>query len=730
MVINPLGRWTKETILARCGHATITPGGSVTAGEIGNWTIVFTAGEYGMDIGSTVKLVWRLASDWGQPQFTMPDQMNYTTVQTSNNAAVIKARFDPKGHERPWSASLILDITEEALNPGDTISINLGDRSDGSPGMQAQTFIDETFAFRVFVDPFATGCFLQQPDELTLPIQPGPVDRFSVVGPGSAVPGSRINLTVRVMDVWGNPVESYNDSLKLIGPDGEDEVAVPFDGYAATKITRPVHTLGVARFTLVDATGKVLAQSNPILCQSGEMNHQLYWGDIHGQTGETVGTGTVDRYFAFAKDIARLDFAAHAANDFQVTNDHYHDIQKQVKIYHDPGRFVTFLAFEWSGNTPAGGDHNVYFLHDNEPIHRSSHWQINDWYDSDTDCHPITAIYATYRGRDDVFVIPHVGGRRANLAFHDPHLSPFIEICSVHGRFEWFARDALARGLEVGFVANSDDHTGRPGAAFASERHRVQGGLMGAWADNLSREALWEAFRARRVYGTSGKRIALQFTADGHPMGESYTTSTPPHLRVAAWGTDAIERVEIWRGCDLWYVHHPSPGSPSSGRLRLTWSGARSSGRNRRLIWDGALITFNATIGGAEAFGFDNPREGVVEVTENCVRWTSSTVGDPDGLIVSVQSLGSDARIRFETPALTTDIALAEIGVDGLRIPGTGLDAELRVAWMPDTPFSKDIVIDLIGSAPVNDVVPYWVRILQVDGEAAWSSPIYVHRAK
>jgi len=37
-----------------------------------------------------------------------------------------------------------------------------------------------------------------------------------------------------------------------------------------------------------------------------------------------------------------------------------------------PGRFVTFPGFEWSGNTPFGGDRNVYFKKEGAKIGRSS----------------------------------------------------------------------------------------------------------------------------------------------------------------------------------------------------------------------------------------------------------------------------------------------------------------------------------------------------------------------
>ena len=52
--------------------------------------------------------------------------------------------------------------------------------------------------------------------------------------------------------------------------------------------------------------------------------------------------------------------------------------------------------------------------------------------------------------------MPHVGGRYANLEWHDPRLEPVIEVYSEWGEFEWFLNEALERGYQVGFAAAID----------------------------------------------------------------------------------------------------------------------------------------------------------------------------------------------------------------------------------------------------------------------------------
>ena len=511
------------------GRVEITPAGEVVAGSFGTWTITLTVGLHGIDDRGRVLIARRMTDNWGIPQFDRPDAPGYTTVETSG-AAKVRAYWDSRAYIRQWRAGIIVHVYDGALAPGDTVTVTLGDRREGSPGIQVQTFREEHCRFRVLIDAFGTGQYVDVPGTPELRVIGGPAERLVARAPSEVVAGEGFPITVVAEDRFGNPADGYEATVQLACE--EDGATLPaahrftpdergvyrFDGLA---LAQP----GTYRIVAGETDGAWRALSNPIICHAAAPAQRLYWGDIHGQTETSVGTGTVEEYLAFGRDVAALDFVSHCANDFQITKSHWQETKDEIRKFHAPGRYVTFLAYEWSGNTPAGGDHNVYYLGDDGPLHRSSHWQLADKSDEPDDRYPISELHETLRGRDDVMIIPHIGGRHANLDFFDAAHTPFIEIASVHGVFEWFAEDALRRGLRVGFVADSDDHTGRPGATYpsGSDVHfGMPGGLLAAYSENLTRESLWEAFWARRVYGTTGERIILKVHADGHPMGDEY----------------------------------------------------------------------------------------------------------------------------------------------------------------------------------------------------------------
>ena len=97
----------------------------------------------------------------------------------------------------------------------------------------------------------------------------------------------------------------------------------------------------------------------------------LLWGDLHGHTLNSDGRGTVEQFYDYAENVAGLDFCAVTDHAFEVLDHMWAHSKKVTNAVYQPGKFVTFQAYEWSGQTDVGGDHNVFFLEDDPPIYRS-----------------------------------------------------------------------------------------------------------------------------------------------------------------------------------------------------------------------------------------------------------------------------------------------------------------------------------------------------------------------
>ena len=166
--------------------------------------------------------------------------------------------------------------------------------------------------------------------------------------------------------------------------------------------------------------GNVLeGEGNPLRCVEAWGAFRPFWGDLHGQSEETVGTNPVSSYFRFAREQAMIDFAGHQGNDFQITSQVWDEIRRQANLQNEPGRFVAFVGYEWSGNTPLGGDRNVYYPGDDGPLRRSSHALIDDKADAPDDCTHVEDLHAALAGGGCVAGAPRGRAlRRSPLALN------------------------------------------------------------------------------------------------------------------------------------------------------------------------------------------------------------------------------------------------------------------------------------------------------------------------
>jgi hypothetical protein len=319
------------------GRAWITPDTPVVAGAWGTWTLTYEVGAYGYDERARLKIASRFASDWGKPQFTDPKAADYTTVrlETKGETAVASLAFEPRGQVRPWFKCLVASVADGSLFPGDRIHISVGDRSGGGPGSRAQTFRERGCEFRFFVDPFGTELYVHLEASPRIDIVGGAFHRLVALAPTTVRPGASFDALVKVEDVWGNPCERFDGEVRLDGVGGAlaglPASAVFKSGEVAVARLRDLRLATAGDEARLGARhGDARVESN-LIRALGPGESKTWWGDLHGQTRATVGTGTIDEYFAFGRDVALLDMMSHQANDFQVTEEEWRRLKGEIE---------------------------------------------------------------------------------------------------------------------------------------------------------------------------------------------------------------------------------------------------------------------------------------------------------------------------------------------------------------------------------------------------------------
>jgi hypothetical protein len=700
------------------GKVLLDPPGPVVAGRVGTWTITLTVGSLGIDEGGTIKLAQRYASDWQTPQFDRPTEPGYTTVGTTGRAK-LAPHFETKGHIRPWMRCLVLDVYDGTLAPGEAVTIVLGDRSQGAPGTRAQTFVESCHEFRILVDP-TNACVVERlPSSPVFPVVASEAVELVAIVPTQAALGEPVEVFAKGQDQWGNPTPAP-DGLHLAW---EGDADVTLDG---RRLTFMAPGTG---FVLASA-GELEGRSNPVTCDAEPTTLRRYWGDLHAQTKTTIGTGSDEEYFSFGRQVARLDFMSHQANDFQVTDENWRKLQQTVRRFHEDGRFVVLPGYEWSANTFAGGDRNVIYRSEDEPIFRSSHWQLPAVSEDDrSPAHPASALFDRLHrhvGAENVVVAAHAGGRYADVRqYHDADLCRLVEVASCWGVFEWLLWDALEA------VCNSDGHKGRPGAEGpGAGEFGIAGGLTCVLVPELTREAVFDALRERRCYGTTGPRIDLSFQIDREQMGSVLETDGEVTASASVKAAGPIESLAFLRGRQPVAVARPPAFDDvaSSRRIRVRWKGARIRGRGRRVTWSGVIRAEGTQIEQARTFAFDSASDGITELTNHEVHFRSQTTGDADGIDLWLDQ-SERGRIVFESPVGRCQAVLEELAMEQ-RWSFGGMDMQATIQRFPEQVTGTELSLSAALSPPVGRPTPYLAKATQVDGHMAWSSPVYVTRRR
>ncbi len=737
----------KETDPAAVGELAISTPGPLVAGDLQIVEQVYTVGSRGMAEGGGFLVGKSGTTDEARPQNRDPAADNFVSVRSSNPAAA----FEP--HQVEWNgvhshvpASRPLPafrLGGAALEPGDTVTFRYG---GDSSGFRVAMFSNDELLLPVYADIDGSATYLT-PRLPGIEIVGEPeVHAVRLLAPSVVAAGEPFEVTLRSEDRAINrssgPIPAYDVFL-----DGQTLAAVEAGEDAVTVVSGlSIEAEGVHRLEARSRDGRLRAVSNPIRVEQ-EPRQRLFWGDTHGHTGMAEGTGSARAYFEYAVVDARLDFAALSEHDIWMDDSEWLQLQELAENFSEEGRFVAIPGYEWTAFTNRGGHHNVFFR---DPWSRRVPVQeATDLSDLYRDLHAL-------HEPDEVLVIPHAH-RAGDWTQSDPELERLIELYSVHGSFEWFANRYLQSGFQLGFVAASDNHLAKPGLAPGPLSGVSQpGGLAAVIAPELTRNAVFSALRNLSSYATSGQRILLEASVNGAAMGTRQDSSERRVIDVTVNGTSPIDAIDVVRNGEI-ILSKRYLAAPLKSRSWLQVSFDSSSEVFGEEVdsprgyrpWRGTVEVEGARVLGIQPTGLDNPlRDSISPLDPGSgegARFSVLTRGRADSFLLELDGAGPATHLQFRLEEAAefgssawfrpgARLAPVEFTVSLGDLEAGRLRHELPVGPHPDhvalqlvDPRSAlDREVQFVDLEGISDGDYYYVRVTQLDGGRAWSSPFWV----
>ncbi len=370
-----------------------------------------------------------------------------------------------------------------------------------------------------------------------------------------------LTLCVAALDAVDDVVEAYRGTVTFAHQTGGLPASYTFTAKDSGAHRFIFRGEGIERFRIAaeDEAAGISGLSNFIQSTPLDDRYSLFFADLHGHSNLSDGTGTPEDYFRYARDVSGLDVAAltdHDAHGLLPLDEHpnlFARIKQASKSANKPGRFVTFPGYEWTNWT--FGHMHVLFKYEAAARIESMRRRTTP-----------EKLWKALPPGNAITIPHHPGGGPIPFDWnhYDRRFMPLVEITSIHGSSAYlgtprmiyrpvpghFVKAALARGYPLGILGSGDTHNGHPGQG---DRKAPTSGLAGIFATELTRDAVWDALKHRRVFATSGPRICLSFSVAGTLMGgdlDAPVGSTLPYAGTV-YGSERIEKIEIVRNGEV-----------------------------------------------------------------------------------------------------------------------------------------------------------------------------------
>ena len=259
------------------------------------------------------------------------------------------------------------------------------------------------------------------------------------------------------------------------------------------------HTVLLA---LANADGAVEVFETTFSCGDGSVMN-LYKGEVHAHTADSDGEKTVKEAYAYARDVAKLDYFAVTDHSNSFSDTIYQKMHiPNADQYNDPGTFAALYGYEQTYNIKTG-----YYGHLNT-LNRSS-LTLNSL--------PLRQFYNQMaKDEDAVVMFNHPGYTWGNFMEYDlltPEIDAVLNLAEIKStsaaNYEYAL--ALTKGWHVGPVYNEDNHDPNWGTANEHVGYVL--------APALTRQNVIDAFNKNRTYTTSDSTLKIYYKINDEWMG-------------------------------------------------------------------------------------------------------------------------------------------------------------------------------------------------------------------
>ncbi|MCX7012853.1 MAG: hypothetical protein NTW86_09900 [Candidatus Sumerlaeota bacterium] len=303
---------------------------------------------------------------------------------------------------------------------------------------------------------------------------------------------------------------------------------------------------------------------------------RLLRGEFHRHTefsSDGGNDGMLTDMWRYAHDMADMDWIGNGDHDNGDGREYpWSIIQKTTSMFSVPGVFQPMYTYERSVSYPDGHRNAVFPKRGVRPLPRLQGGMGEIMDDQGPDAPrphtPDTEMLYRYLTQFGGLCASHTCATDQGTDWRDnnPLVEPVVEIYQgCRQSYEMpgaprsnTAEDSRSGWRPFGFVSLALQKGYRLGFESSSDHGAVHISYCNVWAEDLSREAIYNAMKQRHVYGYTDNIIA-EFHCGDHFMGDEFELAGKPTFKIHLVGTKPLAKVDIVK--DGQYVYSAQPNA-------------------------------------------------------------------------------------------------------------------------------------------------------------------------